>query len=71
MELNEQPLVSVIIISYNHEKYIEQCLEGVFSQTYTNIELIIRDDASKDNTQQIIKNYLLKKKPFLLKHCLN
>lgn len=56
--LNQKPLVSIIVISYNHEKYIKQCLDGIFSQSYDNIELILRDDGSTDNTRNIISNYL-------------
>ncbi len=48
------PLVSVIMTSYNHEGYISEAIESVLSQTFEDIELIIIDDASKDNSQQII-----------------
>ncbi|URZ08143.1 glycosyltransferase family 2 protein [Clostridium felsineum] len=51
------PLVSIIIPAYNHEKYIAQCIEGAINQTYRNIELIILDDGSKDNTFNVIKSY--------------
>lgn len=48
-------LVSVIIPSYNHEKYIKDCIESVLNQTYKNIEVLVEDDCSSDNTQEIIK----------------
>ena len=52
--------VSVICIAYNHEKYIEQCLKSVVSQkTNFKFEVIVHDDASTDNTAQIIKKYEL------------
>jgi alpha-1,3-rhamnosyltransferase len=50
----KQPLVSVIVASYNHEKYITQCIESIVNQTYSNIELIVIDDCSSDNSQNIL-----------------
>lgn len=51
-----EDLVSIYISSYNHEKFIKDCLESIISQTYTNIELLITDDRSTDSTYGIIKN---------------
>lgn len=48
------PLVSVIIPAYNHEKYIQDTINSIINQTYSNIELIIIDDGSKDLTWQKI-----------------
>ncbi|WP_301405855.1 glycosyltransferase family 2 protein, partial [Enterococcus entomosocium] len=53
-----EPLVSVIITCYNHEKYVGQCLESVSSQTYKHLELVIINDGSTDNSDQIIRDYL-------------
>lgn len=47
------PLHSVCVPAYNHERYIQACLESIFRQTYPNIELIIIDDGSFDRTYQI------------------
>lgn len=51
------PLVSVVLPVYNSEKYIRRVLDSVFSQTYTNYEVIIIDDGSVDSTSQLIKEY--------------
>lgn len=48
-------LVSVIIPVYNGERYIHRCLESLFRQTYTNIEIIVIDDGSKDTTADICR----------------
>jgi len=52
------PLVSIIIPSYNHAQYIENAIESVLNQTYQNIELIINDDGSNDNTHEVLKKYI-------------
>lgn len=56
----EDKLVSVIMPTYNCGKFIEETVNTVINQTYKNWELIIVDDCSKDNTEQIIKQYILK-----------
>ena len=50
MHSSEQPLVSVIIASYNHADYIEASINSVLAQTYPNIELLVIDDGSKDDS---------------------
>lgn len=47
---SNQPLVSVVIPCYNHEKFVQHSIQSVINQTYENIELIIIDDGSKDNS---------------------
>jgi glycosyltransferase involved in cell wall biosynthesis len=52
------PLVSVICVCYNHEQFVREALESVKAQTYPNIELIIVDDGSADQSASIIKDWL-------------
>ena len=52
----EQPLVSIIVITYNSSKYVLETLESAKAQTYQNIELIVSDDCSTDNTVEICQN---------------
>ena len=54
-------LVSVIMSVYNNEDTVENAIESVLNQSYKNIELIITDDNSSDNSLSIIKNYLNQK----------
>lgn len=53
--MNSLPLVSVVIPCFNHENYLEQSILSVINQTYKNIELIVIDDGSKDNSVEMIK----------------
>lgn len=55
--MKHEPLVSVIIASYNHEHFVGKAIESVLNQTYSNIELLIGDDASPDNSVKIIAKY--------------
>ena len=52
------PLVSVICLSYNHEAYVVEALNSVINQTYPNVELLIADDCSTDNSVEVIQNWL-------------
>ncbi|MBJ8553722.1 glycosyltransferase [Acinetobacter bereziniae] len=51
------PLVSVIVPSYNHARFIEKRLKSILEQNYQDFELIILDDVSPDNSRDIIENY--------------
>lgn len=50
-------MVSVIIPVYNTEKYLKRCLDSVLNQSYTDIEVIVVNDGSTDNSLQILKEY--------------
>ena len=49
--------VSIIIPTYNSEKYIGKCLDSIFSQTHEDLEAILVDDCSRDRSYQIMKKY--------------
>lgn len=57
MQVN--PLVTVICLCYNHVEFVVESLRSVLNQQYKNIELIIVDDCSTDNSKSVIKNWLL------------
>ena len=52
-----EPLVSVIIPNYNHSRFLKDRIDSVLNQTYRNIEVIILDDCSQDNSRDIINQY--------------
>jgi len=56
----EKELVSVIIACYNGEQYIDECLESIVNQSYQNIEIIICDDASTDDSYLLLKKWQIK-----------
>lgn len=55
----EKPLVSVIVPIYNSEKFLDECIQSVLNQTLKEIELILVDDASPDNSFEIMQKYAL------------
>lgn len=57
--MKEDIKVSIIIPVYGVEKYISQCLESVINQSYENIEIIVVNDGTKDNSMKIVEEYLL------------
>ncbi|MBK1641135.1 hypothetical protein CKO12_04455 [Chromatium okenii] len=55
--MNQIPLVSVIVPAYNCTKYIPETLSSLFNQDYPNIEIIVVNDGSKDDTLELLKSY--------------
>jgi len=60
---NPHPRLSVVVPSYNHAPFVEQCLKSIFRQTLFPDELLVIDDGSKDNSPEIIEK-ILKQCPF-------
>ena len=59
--------VAVIMSTYNGEKFIKEQLDSILNQTYKNLEVVVRDDGSKDKTVEIVKEYM-KKYPNIVLH---
>lgn len=57
MESSKNKLVSINILTYNSEKYIKDCLNSVLNQTYPNIEILVVDNASQDNSLKILEKF--------------
>lgn len=55
MENSKAPLVSVIVTTYNRKELLKETLDSILNQTFTNFELIVVDDGSTDNTEEIIQ----------------
>ncbi len=62
----KQPSVSVIVPVFNEEKHLSECLESAIKQTLSNIEIIVVNDCSTDNSQAIINDYLEKDSRIIL-----
>ena len=54
----QQPLVSIVIPCYNHAQFVQESIQSVIDQDYENIELIIIDDGSKDNSVEVIQEMI-------------
>lgn len=57
--MNENTLVTVVVIAYNVEKYIFKCVKSIEKQSYKNVEIIIVDDGSKDGTLKVVRELSL------------
>ena len=58
--MEKKPLISMIIPVYNVEQYLEECMESVLNQTYKNLEIILVDDGSKDESPRMCDEYSAK-----------
>lgn len=64
----ERPLISIILPVYGVEQYLEKCIQSLVDQTYTNIEILLVDDGSKDRCPQIIDEWAKKDKRIIPIH---
>ena len=55
-------MISIIVPVYNAEQYLCKCIDSILSQEYSNWELLLIDDGSKDSSKKICKSYSLKDK---------
>jgi len=55
--IEEFPLVSIVIPAYNHGNYLDEAILSVLKQDYPNVELIVLDDGSTDNTSEVLQKY--------------
>lgn len=55
--MSDQPLISVVMPAYNHEKFVAETIDSVLCQTWANLELIVIDDGSTDNTADVIRSF--------------
>ena len=55
--MNGQPLVSIIINNYNYEKFLSKAIDSALTQYYSNIEVVVVDDGSTDNSRSVIEQY--------------
>lgn len=55
--MNTNPLISIIIPTYNKSQYLKEAIESVLNQTYKEIEVIVVDDGSTDNTGEVVKSF--------------
>ncbi len=65
------PRVSIMIPTYNQKKYILRAIESALSQDYENIEIVVVDDNSQDETQAVIEEFLGKKKDYRIRYFRN
>lgn len=67
-DLNYFPKVSIIVPCYNHEKYLAERLNSIYNQTYKNVEVILLDDFSTDNSRLILDRYYVENRNKTIKY---
>jgi len=65
MPKNAPPKVSIGVVTYNHREFITQCLDSIRLQDYPNVEVIVSDDASTDDTCAVVRAYMQKHPGFI------
>ena len=55
--MKDKPLVSILVNCFNSEMYLKDCLNSLINQTYKNLEIVIWDNKSKDNTKKIVQSF--------------
>lgn len=55
--MDNKPLVSIAIITYNQKDYLQECIESCLAQDYPNLEIVVADDCSTDGTQDMLREY--------------
>ena len=53
-----KPLISIVVPVYNVEEYINECIESIQKQTYTNLEILVINDGTKDRSIEVIKDLM-------------
>ena len=56
-QIKEAPSIGVGVTAYNAEKYLGECLDSLLAQTYPNVRIVVCEDCSQDNTQDILRTY--------------
>ncbi|GFH89694.1 chondroitin synthase [Lachnospiraceae bacterium] len=56
--MEKKPLVSIMIPNYNHSRYLEECIKSAVNQTYDNVEIVLVDNSSEDNSIQLAAKYV-------------
>lgn len=68
MNTSKKPLISVIVPVYNVEGYLDECLNSIRQQTYTNIEILLVEDCSTDSSMTVLQAHLVDTRLKLIPH---